>query len=73
MIKNKEKFKQFENDFNRAEGKMPYLKALKIFESMWKEGCSLGALPPVNPIEGIETDIKIAKALNSCLKNSFPG
>ena len=38
---------------------------------MWKEGVALGILPLDNPLEGIETDIRIASALNSCLKNSY--
>ena len=36
---------------------------------MWEEGIKLGVLPPKKPLEGIETDIKIAAVLNSCLKN----
>ncbi len=70
MIKNGDKLRQFENDFIRSEEKMPFLKALKIFEGLWEEGCSFGVLPPKDPMEGIETDIKIAKALNSCSQNS---
>jgi len=70
MIKNADKRRQFENDFIRSEKKMPFLEALKIFESLWEEGRALGVLPLKNPMEGIETDIKIAKALNSCSKNS---
>ena len=70
MIKNRERLRQFENDLIRSEEKMPFLKALKIFESLWEEGYALGVLPLKNPMEGIETDIKIAKVLNSCSKNS---
>ena len=71
MNKNGERLRQFENNFIRSEGKMPFIKALNLFESMWKEGCTLGVLPPEDPMEGIETDIKIAKILNSCSKNSW--
>jgi len=39
---------------------------------MWNEGAKLGVLPTKEPLEGIEVDIKIAKALNSCLKKSSP-
>lgn len=73
MIKNGDRLRQFENDFIRSEEKMPFLKALKIFESLWEEGCAFGVLPLKNPMEGIETDIKIAKVLNSCSKNSSQG
>jgi len=37
---------------------------------MWNHGVKLGVLPPKEPLEGIETDIKIARVLNSCLKSS---
>jgi hypothetical protein len=37
---------------------------------MWHEAVSLGVLPSKNPLEGIETNIKLAKVLNSCLKSS---
>jgi len=40
---------------------------------MWNEGVMLGVLPPKNPLEGIEVDIKVAKVLNSCLKKSSQG
>lgn len=70
MKKNGDKLIRFNNDFIRSEGRLPFLKALRIFEGLWKEGCALGVLPPKDPMEGIETDIRIAAALNSCSKNS---
>ena len=36
---------------------------------MWKQAVTMGVLPPKAPLEGIETDIKIAGVLNSCLKS----
>jgi hypothetical protein len=41
---------------------------MKIFDAMWHEGVTLGILPPKEPLEGIDVDIKVAKILNSCLK-----
>ncbi len=70
MIKNPKVFKKFEDSFLRDEGKLPYNQSLKIFESLWNEGVKLGVLPPKDPLEGIDVDIKIAKVLNSCLKKS---
>lgn len=69
MIKNVRLLKEMEDDFFKKEGKSDFSHSIKIFESMWKEGVKLGVLPPVDPLEGIEIDIKIAKILNSCLKN----
>ena len=68
MIKNPDILKRFEKEYSRKE-KLPFKQALAIFEDMWKEGVTLGVLPPRNPLEGIETDIRIARILN-CSKKS---
>jgi hypothetical protein len=70
MIKNSELLKKFENSLIRDEGKLPFQQSIKLFTSMWNEGVKLGVLPPKEPLEGIDVDIKIAKVLNSCLKSS---
>jgi len=49
--------------------KFSYPCALRLFESMWREAVALGVLPFRDPMEGIETDIKVAQILNSCLNN----
>jgi hypothetical protein len=64
MIKKSKKLAEFELEQVRAE-KIPYCKALKIVEAMWQEGLNLKVLPPENHLEGIETDIRIARILNS--------
>jgi len=51
------------------EEKLSFSEALAIFEAMWKEGMTLGVIPPKDPLEGVETDIRIARILN-CLKKS---
>lgn len=68
MIKNPDILEQFEKQRTREE-KLSFEEALKIFEAMWKEGVNLGVLPPKDPLEGIEIDIKIARIIN-CLKKS---
>lgn len=68
MIKDIKYFEKFEDKF-KSEQKLSYENALTIIESLWEEGMMLKVLPPKNPIEGIETDIKIAKILNLCSKN----
>lgn len=73
MIRNPGVLKKFEDSFIRDEGKLPFDKSIKIFTSMWNEGVKLGILPPKDPLEGIEVDIRITKVLNSCLKKSSPG
>ncbi|OGQ16047.1 MAG: hypothetical protein A3B70_03335 [Deltaproteobacteria bacterium RIFCSPHIGHO2_02_FULL_40_11] len=69
MIKDPKQFKQWEQRF-LSKDKLPYSKSLAIFTHLWKEATQLGVLPSQNPMEGIETDIQLAKILNSCLKKS---
>jgi len=71
MIKNPGLFKEFENTFIMGDEKLTFDSSIKLFTYMWKEGLKLGVLPPREPLEGIEVDIRIAKTLNSCLKKSL--
>ncbi|GBE36520.1 hypothetical protein BMS3Bbin07_00667 [bacterium BMS3Bbin07] len=73
MIKNPEVLKKLEDNLIRGEGNLSFEKTAKLFASMWNEGVRLGVLPPKEPLEGIEVDIRIAKVLNSCLKRPSPG
>ncbi len=73
MIKNANELNKLENDFIVYEGILPYDRAIKIFESLWNEGIKLGVIPFKDPLEGIDTDIKIAATLNSCSRKSSPG
>jgi hypothetical protein len=72
MIKKPHLVKDLEAEFLARE-KLPYKKALHIFESLWREGITLGVLPPDDPSEGLEVDLRIAKVLNSCSRNSSRG
>jgi hypothetical protein len=70
MKKNIKKLKEFEKEILLQQDDIPFDEKIKIFEGLWNEGVSLGVLPLKNPFEGIETDIKLAKILNSCSSNS---
>ena len=70
MIKDAKTVKIFEDDFIKEKGKLSYQQSLDIIESLWDEGVTLGVLPPKEPLEGIEVDIKIAGILNSCSEKS---
>ena len=37
---------------------------LRIFEALYREARQLGVLPPRDPLEGIEQDIRLASILN---------
>jgi len=71
MIKNAKTLKEMEDAILKKEGRLPFSYSMRVFESLWHEGVKLGVLPPRDPLEGIELDIKIAKILNSCLKKSL--
>jgi hypothetical protein len=63
MIKDAKLLQAFEDEQIKKEC-LDYAAALRIFEAMWREGMALGVLPPKDPLEGIEVDIRIAGILN---------
>jgi hypothetical protein len=68
MIKNSRLLARLERTLIKHES-LSYIQRLKIAESLWEEGRALGVLPPRDPLEGIETDIRIARILNQCSDN----
>ncbi len=69
MIKRPLHIRQFEDGIAREEGRLDHGKALEIFTQLWEEGRALGVLPPAEPMDGIETDLKVARILNSCSRS----
>ena len=63
MVKNPKLLEKFNDNYIKSR-KISYKKALKIYESLWHEAVSLGILPSKNPLDNLESQIKIAKALN---------
>jgi hypothetical protein len=54
-------------EFNRrliAEEDISHEQALRIFESLYAEAVSLGAISEESILEGLEVALRIAKALN---------
>jgi len=72
MIKNASILRKFEDDLFRSETMRSAEQSLQLFTGMWNEGVALGVLPPSDPWEGIDVDIRIAGILNSCLTKSLP-
>lgn len=62
-------FQKFEKELLKKD-KLNIYRNFKIFDALYKEAIVFGALPLKNPIEGIETIIKIAKVVNSVPKSS---
>ncbi len=73
MLRRPDLINKLNDDIALHQGKLTHAQAMKIFVSLWEEGVSLGVLPPKDHLEGIDTDIRLAKVLNSCLKKSLPG
>lgn len=47
-----------------AEENLSYKKALAIYEILHKEALSLGAINSENILDGLEVDLRIAKAIS---------
>ena len=69
MVQNTDLLNEFERKWQESQP-VDYPQNRKIFESLWMEAVHLGVIPLSDPLEGIESDIQLARILNSCLKNS---
>lgn len=63
MIRNGEKLARFEADYLKQAG-VDYARNLSIMDAMWEEAVALGVLPPEDPMEGIEVDLRVARIVN---------
>ncbi len=61
--KNAKKLRAFEATRARAE-KVDVERNYRILDALYEEAVMLGALPPKDPLEGIEVKIRIARAVN---------
>jgi len=55
---------KFEIDFLKEE-KVDLARNFRIVDALYKEAVTLGIIPLKNPLDGIDVDLKIAKAVNS--------
>ncbi len=63
MVKNGKFLQDFEDE-QTAKDDMTLEQKLSLLNSLYKYALKLGTLPPDNPLEGIEDDIKLAKIIN---------
>ena len=63
MIQNKHKLIELQRKLD-AEESFSYIEALAIYEMLHKEAVSLGVINSGNILEGLEVDLRIAKAIN---------
>jgi hypothetical protein len=69
MIKNKKLVEKLEKELIRREP-VNIEKNLKIFNTLLKFAKEMKKFPTPNPLEGIEIDIKYARAINGIKRTS---
>ena len=63
MVKNRKILEEFEREFIRKHAP-DYEENLRIFSMLLQFAKEMGKIPPEDPLEGIEKDIKLARAIN---------
>jgi len=63
MIQNRHKLDELQRKLD-AEENLSYKEALAIYEMLHKEAVSLGVINSENILDGLEVDLRIAKAIN---------
>lgn len=67
MITNPKKLRKFEQNLLKTDTTSIDQK-FRLMDAMFKEARSLSVFPLKDPLEGLETDIKVAKVVNSVRK-----
>jgi hypothetical protein len=63
MIRNRRELDKFYRELDAKEN-LSYKEALRIYDALYKEAVSLGAINSENIMEGLKVDLRIAKAVN---------
>ena len=63
MIKNKGKLDEFNRKYIEQEN-ISHKKALAIYEALHRQALSWGIINSENILEGLEVDLRIARAIN---------
>jgi hypothetical protein len=63
MIKNRRMVDLLENSLARASV-VDYQRNLRIFEALYRHACLLGVMPVKDPLDGIDSDIELARIIN---------
>ena len=64
MVRDCRELREFEDDLLRRTP-VDIAQNFRIIDALWEEAIQLGVVPTDNPLEGIETDIRIARVINS--------
>lgn len=69
MITNPKKLRKFEQNLLKRDTTSIDQK-FRLMDAMFKEARALRVFPLKDPLEGLETDIKVAKVVNSVRKST---
>ncbi|NPA31373.1 MAG: hypothetical protein GXO37_05170 [Chloroflexi bacterium] len=64
MLRDPEAWAQWEREWERQQSRS-YEENLRLFLAMLDHARALGVWPPQNPLEGLETDILLARRINT--------
>ena len=63
MIKDAAYWQAWEAEYIRSQP-VDYRQNLKVFDALYEYARKMGAFPPRDPLEGLETKIRMAQVLN---------
>jgi hypothetical protein len=69
MIKNPKKLREFERNLI-IEDKTSISQKFRLMDALFEEARALRIFPLKDPLEGLDTDIKVAKVVNSVRKST---
>ena len=69
MIKNPSEVDRLERKLLRS-GHLDVSRNFEIMEALYREACRLGKFHANDPLEGLQTDVKIARVVNSVPKTT---
>jgi hypothetical protein len=70
MVRNKKELQKFERELIKRE-QADVKRNFRIVDALYYEAAGLGIIPLKNPLDGFETDLKIANVINSVPKPSL--
>jgi hypothetical protein len=63
LIKDRVLWEKWETEFVRSQP-VDFRKNLQMLDWMYEHARAMGAFPPADPLEGIETKIRLARVVN---------
>ena len=61
MLRRTDRWDAFERDWRRRP--TSHARNLRVYEALWREARALGTMPPEDPLDGIEDDVRRIRRL----------